>query len=107
LGLRAIFLDNKNFDNFGFDKYSVIYGLIFFSLGLAYRFKQSLVAIIVMSGIILLDLVIHIITTFQFGLSDSNLSGIYARIVLVALFVKGGYYIILQRREDKTKEGEY
>ncbi len=102
LGLQSIFKNSAEIDKSGFKYYSVIFGLIFLGLGLAFRYKKSLVAVVIMACIMLLDVILYLISIVQLDLMDMNLEGIIVRIAILALFVRGGYYIILQRKEDKV-----
>jgi hypothetical protein len=103
LGLLGALLNIPAINNLGFGYSSVIFGFVFLGLGLAFRYKKSLLAVLVMAIIILLELVYYIKIISQNDIEyiiDNNLKGILTRIVLVIIFIRGGIYIVQYRREN-------
>ena len=109
LGLSGALLNIVSIDKLGFGYYSVVYGFIFLGLGLAFRYKKSLLSVIVMSLIMIFELVYYIKAISQIDIDElleSNFNGIIARIVLIIVFIRGGIYIIQYKRENNITQAK-
>lgn len=101
-GLLGAKSDFVTIDGLGFGDYSVITGLIFLGLGLAFQYTKSLILVIAMAVTMLLEFEYYIKAISGNGIDfilENNLSGIIARILLVVIFIRGGTYILQYKRE--------
>jgi len=102
-GLVSSLFDIKSIDRLGFGYYSVIYGFIILGLGLAFRYKKSLFAIIILALLMIIEFVFYIKEISHLDIFEVNINGIFARLILIIIFIRGGYFIIQLRKEEKTQ----